>query len=157
MNFSRFESLFKGHVRHYRGDTLREHGFAGTGRADEQNIVPARGGNLKRALDIFLPFDLREELRPVYGALPMAIAAARCGVKKLFVPADNAAEAAFADGISVYPVKNVDELLRLMRGEVNIEPAAAPALDTLMEHMPADRTAYRPFSYPPARDSRSCG
>ncbi len=79
---------------------------------------------------------LSGELRPVYGALPMAIAAARCGVKKLFVPADNAAEAAFADGISVYPVKNVDELLRLMRGEVNIEPAAAPALDTLMEHMP---------------------
>lgn len=79
---------------------------------------------------------LSGELRPVYGALPMAIAAARCGVKKLFVPADNAAEAAFADGISVYPVKNVDELLRFMRGEVNIEPAAAPALDTLMEHMP---------------------
>ena len=79
---------------------------------------------------------LSGELRPVYGALPMAIAAARCGVKKLFVPADNAAEAAFADGISVYPVKNVDELLRLMRGEVNIEPAAAPALDMLMEHMP---------------------
>ena len=79
---------------------------------------------------------LSGELRPVYGALPMAIAAARCGVKKLFVPADNAAEAAFADGISVYPVKNVDELLRLMRGEVNIEPTAAPALDTLMEHMP---------------------
>ncbi len=79
---------------------------------------------------------LSGELRPVYGALPMAIAAARCGVKKLFVPADNAAEAAFADGISVYPVKNVDELLRLMRGEVNIERAAAPALDTLMEHMP---------------------
>ena len=79
---------------------------------------------------------LSGELRPVYGALPMAIAAARCGVMKLFVPADNAAEAAFADGISVYPVKNVDELLRLMRGEVNIEPAAAPALDTLIEHMP---------------------
>lgn len=79
---------------------------------------------------------LSGELRPVYGALPMAIAAARCGVKKLFVPADNAAEAAFADGISVYPVKNVDELLRFMRGEVDIEPVAAPELDTLMEHMP---------------------
>ncbi len=79
---------------------------------------------------------LSGELRPVYGALPMAIAAARCGVKKLFVPADNAAEAAFADGISVYPVRNVDELLRFMRGEVDIEPAAAPELDTLMEHMP---------------------
>ena len=79
---------------------------------------------------------LSGELRPVYGALPMAIAAARCGVKKLFVSADNAAEAAFADGISVYPVKNVDELLRFMRGEVDIEPVAAPELDTLMEHMP---------------------
>ena len=79
---------------------------------------------------------LSGELRPVYGALPMAIAAARCGVKKLFVPEDNAAEAAFADGISVYPVKNVDQLLRFMRGEVEIEPAAAPELDTLMEHMP---------------------
>mgnify|MGYP004688441993 FL=1 len=79
---------------------------------------------------------LSGELRPVYGALPMAIAAARCGVKKLFVPADNAAEAAFADGISVYPVKNVDELLRFMSGEVDIEPVAAPELDTLMEHMP---------------------
>lgn len=79
---------------------------------------------------------LSGELRPVYGALPMAIAAARSGVKKLFVPADNAAEAAFADGISVYPVKNVDELLRFMRGEVDIEPVAAPELDTLMEHMP---------------------
>ena len=79
---------------------------------------------------------LSGELRPVYGALPMAIAAARCGVKKLFVPADNAAEAAFADGISVYPVKNVDELLRFMRGEVDIEPVTAPELDTLMEHMP---------------------
>lgn len=79
---------------------------------------------------------LSGELRPVYGALPMAIAAARCGVKKFFVPEDNAAEAAFADGISVYPVKNVDQLLRFMRGEVEIEPAAAPELDTLMEHMP---------------------
>ena len=100
--------------------------LAGEGEIDAPDPASAFIGELS----------LSGELRPVYGALPMAIAAARCGVKKLFVPADNAAEAAFADGISVYPVKNVDELLRLMRGEVNIEPAAAPALDTLMEHMP---------------------
>ena len=101
--------------------------------------IPAADGDIDEPGDdcAFIgELSLSGELRPVYGALPMAIAAARCGVKKLFVPADNAAEAAFADGISVYPVKNVDELLRLMRGEVNIEPAAAPALDTLMEHMP---------------------
>ena len=79
---------------------------------------------------------LSGELRPVYGALPMAIAAKRCGVKKFFVPEDNAAEAAFADGISVYPVKNVDQLLRFMRGEAEIEPASAPELDGLAEYMP---------------------
>ena len=79
---------------------------------------------------------LSGELRPVYGALPMAIAAARCGVKKFFVPADNASEAAFAEGISVYPVKNVDELMRFLRGELEIEPAATPEIETISQHLP---------------------
>ena len=79
---------------------------------------------------------LSGELRPVYGALPMAIAARRCGVKKFFVPADNASEAAFAEGISVYPVKNVDELMRFLRGELEIEPAATPGIETVSQHLP---------------------
>lgn len=66
------------------------------------------------------------ELRPVQGALPMALAAAREGVRELFVPAENADEAAFAEGITVYPVKNVRELLRHLRGEEKIEPAQPP-------------------------------
>ena len=72
---------------------------------------------------------LTGELRAVSGALPMAIAAQRAGVKKLFVPEDNASEAAFADEIEVYPVKNVYQLVRHLRGEELIEPAAAPELD----------------------------
>ena len=40
---------------------------------------------------------LTGEVRPVHGVLPMALAAARSGVKKLFVPLENAAEAAFAE------------------------------------------------------------
>ena len=66
------------------------------------------------------------ELRPVQGALPMALAAAREGVRELFVPAENADEAAFAEDITVYPVKNVRELLRHLRGEEKIEPAQPP-------------------------------
>ena len=46
----------------------------------------------------FGELSLNGALRPVSGALPMAIAAERLGVRKLFVPADNAAEAAFAQG-----------------------------------------------------------
>ena len=45
---------------------------------------------------------LAGDLRPVRGALPMAIAAQRAGVKRLFVPEGNASEAAFAEGIEVY-------------------------------------------------------
>lgn len=66
------------------------------------------------------------ELRPVQGALPMALAAAREGVRELFVPAENADEAAFAEDITVYPVKNVRELLRHLHGEEKIEPAQPP-------------------------------
>ena len=55
----------------------------------------------------------------------MALAAAREGVRELFVPAENADEAAFAEDITVYPVKNVRELLRHLRGDEKIEPRAA--------------------------------
>ncbi len=69
---------------------------------------------------------LTGELRPVQGALPMALAAGREGVKKLFVPADNAGEAAFAEDVEVYGVRNVRELTAALRGEAALEPAAAP-------------------------------
>lgn len=62
-------------------------------------------------------------LRPVAGVLPMALCAARCGIRKLYVPARNAAEATLADGITVYPVENVAQLLEHLRGETPIPPA----------------------------------
>ena len=55
-------------------------------------------------------------LRPVTGMLPMAMAAARTGVRELYVPAENAAEAMLADGLTVYPVENVDALLSISGG-----------------------------------------
>ena len=67
-------------------------------------------------------------LRRISGALPMAIAAERSGVKKLFLPAENASEAAFAEGVEVYGVESVADLIAHLRGEKEIVPAAAPAL-----------------------------
>ncbi|MBQ5976542.1 MAG: YifB family Mg chelatase-like AAA ATPase [Oscillospiraceae bacterium] len=71
---------------------------------------------------------LTGELRPISGALPMAMAAEREGVKRLFVPAENAAEAAFAEGVTVYPVENAAQLIRHLRGEKPIEAAKTPEL-----------------------------
>ena len=79
---------------------------------------------------------LTGELRPITGALPMAIAAEREGVRQLFVPAENAAEAAFAEGVTVYPVDNVGQLIRHLRGEKPIPPAEAPALTPELTGLP---------------------
>ncbi len=62
-------------------------------------------------------------LRPITGMLPMAMAAARDGVKELYVPAENAAEATLAGGLTVYPVGHVEELLGHLQGRAPIPPA----------------------------------
>ena len=62
-------------------------------------------------------------LRPVTGTLPMAMAAARNGYKEIYVPAENAAEATLADGLTVYGVNDVEQLMTHLRGEALIPPA----------------------------------
>ena len=67
-------------------------------------------------------------LRPVRGALPMALAARRMGIRTLYVPAENATEAAFAEGLTVYGVESVAALLAHLRGEAPLTPAEPPLL-----------------------------
>ncbi len=107
--------------------------------------LPMLVGILSAAGDIKAPGDkcafigelsLTGELRPVAGALPMALAAERAGVEHFFVPAENAREAAFADGLSVYPVKNVAQLAAHLSGETPLERAACPDLCAARLPMP---------------------
>jgi len=85
----------------------------------------------------FGELSLTGELRPVRGALSMALYAGRIGVRELFVPADIAAEAAFAADVKVYPVKHVTELLEHLRGEKRLQPVAvsepSPGNNTLLD------------------------
>ena len=69
---------------------------------------------------------LAGEVRPVTGALTMALAAEQIGLKELYVPAGNAAEAAFADRVTVYPVENIAQLVHHLRGDKRIAPKTAP-------------------------------
>jgi len=73
----------------------------------------------------FGELSLSGELRPVPGALPMALASSRIGITELFVPADNAAEAAYATKVSIYPVKHVRELLEHLQGVSKITAVTA--------------------------------
>ena len=79
---------------------------------------------------------LTGELRPIAGALPMAIAAMRNGIKTLFVPEENAGEASFAEEVSVYPVRSVQQLLDHLSGNTVIEPAAIYAASSELLHLP---------------------
>lgn len=65
---------------------------------------------------------LSGELRRINGVLPMAIKAAQSGIKKLFVPFENALEGAVVKGIEVYPVKTVFELVDHLKGLRIIAP-----------------------------------
>ena len=61
-------------------------------------------------------------LRPVTGVLPMALCAARLGIRQLYVPAQNAPEATLAQGITVYPVENIAQLVAHLTGDAPIRP-----------------------------------
>lgn len=61
-------------------------------------------------------------LRPVTGTLPMAMAAVRHGIRELYVPAENAAEATLADGLTVYGVTDVASLVRHLRRQTSLTP-----------------------------------
>ena len=94
-------------------------------------ILTATGQiNPPRETDMFFgELSLTGQLRPVSGALPMALAAEKAGAKRLFVPRDNAAEAAFAQAVEVYPVDDVRQLAGFLAGETAMEPVPPGVLD----------------------------
>ena len=72
---------------------------------------------------------LSGEVRPVCGILSMTSMAKECGKREIFVPYDNAGEAAVVSGITVYGVKSLRELLAHIRGEKRITPVEPFAYD----------------------------
>ena len=73
---------------------------------------------------------LEGKLRPATGVLPMAIAARDAGIKTLYLPADNAAEASVCSELNVIPVQDVLQLARHLRGEEKIAPQQSYVFST---------------------------
>lgn len=84
------------------------------------------------------------ELRKVNGVLPMVLCAKKNGIKKIFIPKENASEGAVVKGIEVYSVKNVFELLKHLTGIEELSPVSA---DSYTEY-------YNPISIPDFSDVR---
>ncbi len=64
-------------------------------------------------------------LRPIPGALPIALLAREMNCRALLVPADNASEAAVVDEISVIPVTSLKEAVEWINGERDVPAAVA--------------------------------
>lgn len=68
-------------------------------------------------------------VRQIRGTLPMALEAGAQGIRSLFVPEENAGEAAFAQGVAVYPVRHVSQLVKHLSGEAPIKPYVSQPID----------------------------
>ncbi|MBS1262622.1 MAG: Competence protein ComM [Calditrichaeota bacterium] len=61
-------------------------------------------------------------VRPVKGALPSSLAVRALGGKKLVVPVDNADEAAVAEGLPIYPMTTLRDVVDFLNGVDQVEP-----------------------------------
>lgn len=91
-------------------------------------ILAASGqikANALQGIEFAGELSLTGSLRPVRGALAMALAATRNG-RSLILPAENAAEAALAKGATVMSARTLLEVVAHLNGHTSLETAAPP-------------------------------
>lgn len=72
--------------------------------------------------DMFIgELSLDGSLRGVDGVLPMVFQAKKDGIKRCFVPEDNAIEASLVEGIEIYAIKSIGQCVAFINGEIKIE------------------------------------
>ncbi|HPN18641.1 MAG TPA: magnesium chelatase domain-containing protein, partial [Chitinophagales bacterium] len=70
------------------------------------------------------------KLQPIKGALPIAIQAQKDGFEGFILPKQNAKEAAIVDGLNVYGVEHLDEVVDFLSGNIILEQTIVkPELD----------------------------
>jgi len=82
-------------------------------------IIP--GDGLSRYL-IQGELSLNGRIKPIRGSLPMALRAKEAGFEGIIIPRPNAREAAVVDGISVFPVDTLSQIVEFFRGLRSISP-----------------------------------
>ena len=66
-------------------------------------------------------------LRPVRGALSIAVAARKMGLRNLVVPAENGAEAAIAGGVRVFALQHLAEVVTFLQQQDKFQPVTRTA------------------------------
>ena len=82
-------------------------------------------------------------LQPIKGALPIAVKVREAGFKGLIVPAQNAREAAVVNGLDVYGVSSIKEVIAFIDGKGSLEPTV---IDTRKEFYERQQAFEHDFS-----------
>lgn len=81
---------------------------------------------------------LNGDIRPIKGALPIALMAsklkAEMGLKGVILPKENCNEAAVIDSIDIFPVSNLKDVVDFLNGEQPIQPVKVD-LDNIFEEL----------------------
>ena len=89
--------------------------------------IMASTGQLRASLDEYMfigELSLSGELRAVNGVLSLVSAAKEWGITKIFVPGENAEEAALTSGVEIYGAKCLNDVYMHLTGEAVMEPVA---------------------------------
>jgi len=71
---------------------------------------------------IFLgELSLDGKLRPVKGALPISVEAKKNGIKNIVIPKESAYEASIVDGVNVYGMNDLSEVVKFLNGNIEVE------------------------------------
>lgn len=73
------------------------------------------------------------EVKPIKGALPIAIQARKEGFKGMLVPKENAREGAIVDDLEVYGISHINEAIAFFEGESQIEKTHVQTRDEFYE------------------------
>ena len=73
-------------------------------------------------------------LRPIKGALPIAIQARKEKFKGIILPKQNAREAAIVNDLEVYGIKNIKEAIGFLAGDVKLEPKVVFTRDEFFDN-----------------------
>ncbi len=94
--------------------------------AADSQIPPAAAASTVLAGELALDGGLR----PVRGALSLAMAAKQAGLPRVIVPSANAGEAALVEGIDVYPASSLADALAALKGQGSpVSSMASPLED----------------------------
>jgi len=96
-------------------------------------VAAAERSELPRLARCFVVGELAltGEIRPVKGALPIAVEARAQGKKAVILPAANAPEAAIVEGIEVYGVRSLREAYEFLARKTDLAPVRADPAELL--------------------------